>query len=260
MENKYSLDGWDDYYKGERKIHIKPKVGFFSSYDIFLCDAILARYLPQNKGAAADMSICEIGSGDGKLVKKIADNLNYRPFGIEYSPEAVRQAAAIGVESIEADAFDESMLQTYKEKFDVVFSYGFIEHIIPPEKAIQMHLKLLKPGGYLVIQLPRFKKFNWLKARIFRPDLLPLHNLTIMEQEVISDLCKKEGARELFCKNYGTFKLRLPLASKNAKWYVLKAVSSLEYILNPVCRFLFADKGFETRLFSPCIMYIGRKI
>lgn len=260
MKNKYSLDVWNKYYKEEKKIHIKPKGGFFTSYDIFLCDSILAKYLPFNNGDKRDIKVCEIGSGDGKLVKKIANNFNYEPFGIEYSSEVVKQAEEIGVKSIKGDAFDKNLLKEYKEHFDVVYSYGFAEHILPPEKAVEIHLQLLKKGGYFFIQIPRLKGFNYLKVKLFRPDLLPLHNLTIMEDKVLGSLCTREGVEKLFCKNYGTFKLRVPLAKKSIRWYVLKVICSLEYFLNPICRLIFRDKGFETKLFSPCVMFIGRKI
>lgn len=259
MENKYSVDVWNEYHKKERKIHIKPKGGFFISYDIFLCDTILSKYLPSNKENREKIKICEIGCGDGKLLKKIADDFNYQPFGIEYSAEAIKKAEKTGVKVIKGNVFSKDLLNKYKEYFDIVYSYGFIEHIIPPEKAVEAHLQLLKKGGYFFVQIPRLKGFNYLKAKIFRPDLLPLHNLKIMEEEALGLLCKKENVEELFCKNYGTFKLRLPLAQKNIRWYVLKVICGLEYFLNPICRLIFKDKGFETRLFSPCVMFIGRK-
>jgi len=80
-----------------------------------------------------------------------------------------------------------------------------------------------------------------------------------MEDKVLGSVCMQKGVEELFCKNYGTFKLRIPMAKKNIRWYVLKIICSLEYILNPICRLIFKDRGFETKLFSPCIMFIGRK-
>lgn len=260
MKNRYSLEVWNDYYEKERKIHVKPKAGFFASYDIFLCDSILAKYLPFNKGNKEDVKVCEIGSGDGKLVRKIAESFNYEPFGIEYAPEAVEQSKKIGVKSILGDAFDKNLLEKYDEYFDVVYSYGFAEHIFPPEKAVEVHLKLLKKGGYFFVQIPRLKGFNYLKARLFRPDLIPLHNISLMEAEALELACMQKGVKKLLCENYGTFKLRIPLAKKNIRWYVLKAICALEYVLNPLCRMLFRDKGFETKTFSPAIMFIGKKL
>lgn len=260
MKNKYSVDVWNKYYIKEREIHIKPKAGFFSSYDIFLCDSILNRYLPLNKEDREKIKICEIGCGDGKLLKKIADNFNYEPFGIEYSPEAVKKAKKTDVKIIEGNVFSKNLLNKYKEYFDVIYSYGFIEHIIPPEKAVEAHLHLLKKGGYFFIQIPRLKGFNYLKTKIFAPELLPRHNFKIMEQEILGSLCRKENVKELFCKNYGTFKLRIPMAEKNIRWYILKTICGMEYFLNPICRLIFKDKGLERKLFSPCVMFIGRKI
>ncbi len=260
MKNKYSLDFWNKYYKEERKIQIKPKGGFFNSYDIFLCDKILEKYLPFNKGNKEQIKICEIGSGDGKLLKKIADKFNYKPFGIEYALKSTKQAEEIGINVIEKDVFDSAILEKYKEYFDVVYSYGFAEHIMPPEKAVEVHLHLLKKGGYFFIQIPRLKGFNYFKVKLFNPDLILLHNLNLMEGEALESACAQKGVQKLFCSNYGTFKLRIHLTKKGVRWHVLKAICGLEYFLNPLLRLIFKDKGFETRLFSPCVMFIGRKI
>lgn len=257
IQNKQSAELWNKYYKDEK---INPLAGFFGSYDIFLCDSILAKHLSVNKNNKEDVKICELGSGDGKLLKKIADNFNYKPYGIEFAKGPIEQAKERGINIIEDDVFSPEILEKYKEHFDVVYSYGFIEHIIPPEKAVDIHLQILKKGGYFFIQIPRLKGFNYLKFKIFRPDLLPLHNLTIMEEEILRSLCKKGNVKELYCKNYGTFKLRLPMVKKNIGWYILKFICSLEYILNPFFRLVFKDKGFETRLFSPCVIFIGKKI
>ncbi|MFA6973573.1 MAG: class I SAM-dependent methyltransferase [Parcubacteria group bacterium] len=261
IKNKYEQKDWDKYYFDERKAHIKPKSGFFLFYDIYLCDSIIKKYIPKYNGSDIQQpKICEIGSGDGKLVKKMATLLNHKPFGIEYSEEGVKIAQKEGVETILGDAFDKSLLEKYHESFDVVYSYGFVEHIIPPQKAVDIHLSLLKKGGYFFVQIPRLKGFNHLKFKLFRPDLLALHNLKIMEQEELENVCKRDDIEEIFCKNYGTFKMRLPVAQKNIFWYVFKFISKLEYIISPLFRIIFGQSGFETRLFSPSVIFIGRKI
>lgn len=256
VTNKYKRSIWDAYYSGEDKIHIKPKNGFFISYDVYLCDSLVQRYMPRFQNANA--KICEIGSGDGKLLKKFSLMLGCKPYGVEYSKEAAKWAIK-DVKTIITDAFDESFLKKYKNYFDIVFSYGFIEHIMPSQKAAKIHFRLLKPGGYVIIQIPRFKGFNLLKAKLLRPELIPLHNLNIMNEDVLREVCQSPDIKELYCKNYGTFKLRFPMDKKNLRFYLLKTVCYLEYIINPLLRILFGDRGFETNLFSPAVIFIGRK-
>ena len=261
IKNRYKLKDWNNYYDGERKIHINPTNGFFSFYDIFLCDSILGKYLPRYRSDLSQKpKICEIGSGDGKLVKKIAKLLGYNPFGIEYSESGAKVAQQEGVETIIGDAFDKNLLEKYEETFDVVYSYGFVEHIYPPQKAVAIHLSMLKKGGYFFIQIPRLKGFNYLKAKLFRPDLLPLHNLKIMEEEALREICKRDDVEEVFCKKYGTLKFRIPIAQKNIGWYVIKLLSNIELLLSPVFRLVFGRRGIETNWFSPSVIFIGRKI
>lgn len=262
IKNLHKKKYWDGYYAGEKLIKVKTKAGLFSSYDIYLCDTIIQKNIPHNNDLKkGGEKICEIGSGDGKLVKKLADLLNFAPYGIEYSKEGANQAKKLGVKTIVGDAFDEKIQKKYRNYFDLVFSYGFVEHIMPVEKAIRLHMKYVKPGGYFIVQIPRFKKFNYLRVKFFMPELIPAHNLTIMEEEVLGKLCNMKNVEKIYCSNYGTYKLRLPmLDTRNTKYYLLKVLCSFENILNPVCRILFGDAGFETRLFSPAVMFIGKKI
>ena len=80
-----------------------------------------------------------------------------------------------------------------------------------------------------------------------------------MNEDVLEKLCNVPGVKKIFCKNYGTFKLRLPMDKKNFKYYLLKCICSLDYILNPMFRLFLGKKGFETNFFSPSVMFIGQK-
>lgn len=260
-KNLHDKTYWEKYYKEHPPLQVKLKSGFFTSYDIFLCDYLIQKHIPRFKSSTKRKPvICEIGSGDGKLIKKIADMIGYEPFGIEYSKEAAKLAEKNGVKTVIGDAFDKKIIDRYKSKFDTVFSYGFVEHIMPPEKAVRLHLDILKPGGYMIIQIPRFKGFNLLRLKVFRPDLIENHNLQIMNEDVLEKICMSSGKIEkVYCGNYGTFKLRLPMEEKNLKYHILKAICSIDYVLNPAFRILFGNRGFETYLFSPAVMFIGRK-
>jgi len=262
IDNKYQVKDWDYYYHTEKKMHIKSGSGFFIPYDIFLCDAILNKYLPKYNIISGDNmpKVCEIGCGDGKLVKKISHRFGYKPFGIEYSSIAANAARQIGVTVIEGDAFSMDIQNRYREYFDIIYSYGFIEHINPVEKAIDIHLSLLKPGGYFFIQIPRIKGFNYWKFKFFRPDLISLHNLDIMEDTKLAALCNRPNVEKLFCRNYGTFKLRVPMDKKTFKYYLLTCLCFGESLSSPLFRLFFRDHGFETKFFSPSIIFIGKKL
>lgn len=260
VKNLHKLQDWENYYSGNIPLQVKLKTGIFTSYDVFLCDYLINKYLPKYRGQLKTKpKICEIGSGNGKLVKKIADMLGYKPYGIEYSKEAAKISKKNGVDVHVSDAFDKKVLNKFKNHFDAVFSYGFIEHIIPPGKAIDLHLDLIKPGGYFLIQIPRFRGFNFLKLKFFRPDLIKNHNLDIMNEDVLEKLCNRSNVKKIYCGNYGTFKLRLPMDKKNFKYYLLKCICSLDYILNPMFRLFLGNKGFETNFLSPSVMFIGQK-
>lgn len=260
VKNLHKQQDWENYYNDNIPLQVKINAGIFTSYDIFLCDSLINKFLPKYTGSKKTQPIiCEIGSGDGKLLKKMAKIIGYKPYGIEYSREAAKISKKNGVDVFVGNAFDKKVLNKFKNHFDVIFSYGFVEHIIPPEKAIRLHLDLIKPGSYFVVQIPRFKGFNLLRLKFFRPDLLRNHNLDIMNEDVLKKLCKLPNVKKIYCGNYGTFKLRLPMNNKNYKYYLLKAICSLDYILNPLFRLLFKDKGFETNFFSPSVMFIGQK-
>lgn len=260
IKNLHEPEDWEKYYRSHAPLQIKLQSGIFTSYDIFLCDYLIHKYLPKYNGPLKKQPvICEIGSGDGKLIKKIAKMNGYKPYGIEYSKKAQQRSEKIGVDVFFSDVFDKKVLNKFKNHFDAVFSYGFVEHIIPPEKAIKLHFDLVKPGGYVIIQIPRFKAFNYLRLKLFRPDLIKNHNLEIMNEDVLSKLCKDPGIKQIYCKNYGTFKMRVPMEKKDFRYKVLKTICYLDYVLNPTFRLLFGTQGFETYLFSPSVMFIGQK-
>ncbi len=45
------------------------------------------------------------------------------------------------------------------KQFDLVASFGFIEHFPDWDRVLQMHMDFVAPGGYLVISVPNFRGF-----------------------------------------------------------------------------------------------------
>lgn len=73
-------------------------------------------------------------------------------------------------------------------KYDLVFSLGFIEHFEDTKDVIKRHWDLVKPHGKLIIGIPNFLGFNGKYQQIFDPDNLKIHNLNSMNYSVLSKI------------------------------------------------------------------------
>jgi len=78
------------------------------------------------------------------------------------------------------------------ELYDLVASFGLIEHFKDLKEILMAHTKYMKPGATLLIALPNFKGINGLLQKYFDPDNLSIHNLNMMNLRLL-----KKGLEEL---------------------------------------------------------------
>lgn len=112
------------------------------------------------QGKLVGKKILEVGSGSGSdsiyLAKKKA-NVTL----LDFSKNAIRVAQEIAkrhcvkIKTIKTDCKKIPIKDNY---FDLVFSVGLIEHFKQPLPIIKEQLRVLKPNGYLVIDVPQ--KYN----------------------------------------------------------------------------------------------------
>lgn len=122
----------------------------------------------------------EVGCHPGRYLWYFRKYFDYRVAGIEYAPRAcerTRQTLAhrdIPADVIQADLF------TYRiddaDRYDVVASFGVVEHFVDIVPPLQAHVNLLKPGGYLVITTPNHHGVNGPLLRWLQPDVYTVHN------------------------------------------------------------------------------------
>jgi SAM-dependent methyltransferase len=68
--------------------------------------------------------------------------------------------------------------------YDLVVSFGFIEHFDDLESVFARHLDFVGPGGRLVVGVPNFAGLNRMLQRWADPAYLELHNLRAMDPEL----------------------------------------------------------------------------
>jgi cyclopropane fatty-acyl-phospholipid synthase-like methyltransferase len=90
------------------------------------------------------------------------------------------------------------------KKFDVVSSFGFIEHFTDYERVFKKHLQLLKKDGTLILEVPNFNHLQGFMHRVFDQKNYRRHNTRIMNLKVLGDLCEKHRLRILYLNYYKT--------------------------------------------------------
>jgi hypothetical protein len=214
------------------------------------------------------LNIIEIGSAPGERLIKFNKKFELVPFGVEYSEVGFKKNRENFLKHklnpkniILADFFSKEFQDKFSNYFDVVFSWGFIEHFSNVKKVIDYHLKILKKKGMLIIVIPNIQGLNFALGSFFLKEAIAKHNLTIMDKKIFRDLFNKEKLEILYCDYFGVFNIHLFYTNKKGlRAYILKIMKNyIRPILNFLFRILFRDKGFEVKYISPYLIYVGIK-
>ena len=219
---------------------------------------VLNRFLPQQPG----LSFLEVGGAPGQFLAYFSEKFGYIPYALDYSDtgcEKLREnfkLLNIDLNLIQRDFFgDLSDLQ----KFDIVFSSGFIEHFNDLDEVVGRHLQLLKKGGILILGVPNFTGINKIVLSRLAPKLLSMHNLNNMKQENWEKFEKKYNLEIIFREYVGGFEPRnyRRCETKNLKNKIIR------FIFKPI-RIFITDRipflrRFNSPLWSAYLLGIYRK-
>jgi 2-polyprenyl-3-methyl-5-hydroxy-6-metoxy-1,4-benzoquinol methylase len=150
------------------------------------------------------------------------------------------------------DVFDVDL----NKKYDIVCSFGFIEHFNDYERVIQTHSLLVNQEGLLIISVPNFSGiFQFFFRIIFDRENLQRHNLMAMKLKKWHELLDRIGFKYeiLFEGPIGGLELWVDKYPKNKIFsYLLKSVIRLTKKINA--------KGVKnSNLYSPYKLLIVKR-
>lgn len=109
--------------------------------------------------------LLDIGCGDGSFAKSQAGKFK-EIYGVDISDKAVQAARANGVIARELDT-DRRPLPFEDGFFDLVTSLDTIEHVVDPLKLVKECVRVLRPGGRIIIATPNTRYLKHLLALVF---------------------------------------------------------------------------------------------
>ena len=137
------------------------------------------------------------------------------------------------------------------KKYDVVSSFGFIEHFCDTADILLRHLDILRDGGYLVITVPNFKGMQYFYHRLFDWENLRLHNTdNAMSKRFFKSFFEKRGHKIIFLDyyRYSDFWVEKP-----SKLYYYP-ITLIGLLLKMFLRIIYRIKSKWTSSFIICIV------
>lgn len=107
-----------------------------------------------------NVKIIELGAGSGGDILYLT-KLGAKTTALDFSPKSISiinsraKKENVKITSICQDCTKTNISNNY---FDLVYSVGLVEHFTNPLKTLKEQIRILKPGGYLIVDVPQ--KFN----------------------------------------------------------------------------------------------------
>lgn len=138
-----------------------------------------------------DGSVLDVGCGDGRLLALFNKNgQNWDLYGIDFNANAIKLASETGITTY-FGKFEEVELP--QKKFDLIIMNQVLEHATDPRHIIEKVEKILKPGGYLIVETPNINSldFHLFKNKYFGGYHFPRHFYLFTEEnlKILMEAC-----------------------------------------------------------------------
>lgn len=188
-------------------------------------------------------SVLELGAGNGEFAEELAatgaaDSI------VLLEPQALKLEAS-NIEII-TEGFE--ALEQAERRFDTVFAWELIEHILEPDDFLRLVRKVLKPGAPLILSTPNERSVETRKLGTTSSNILFDH-VRLYNPSAMQALMARNGFRIVELSTPGKLDIDRLLQHSNAKPEAYKNDPTLNLILNDE----EAAEDFQTFLQAHCL-------
>lgn len=146
---------------------------------------ITMNFLDKVLGSENKTTFMEIGAGSSGWLPYFARKYGYKVSGLDYS-EVGCKIAIKNFELLNID-YDEMICEDIfkwnsKKKYDIIFSYGVVEHFEHPEKIIRICHEHLNTNGIIITLVPNLAGLMGKWTKRFLPDIYAIHKVIVKDE------------------------------------------------------------------------------
>lgn len=167
----------------------------------------LRKWIELHVPAGNGKTCIEIGCFPGRYLA-VLGTLNYQLHGIDLTPRVVEIGHWLQSQGFSTGNFGHGDFLKYapSQQYDVVCSFGFIEHFTNWEEVFQKHMQMVAPGGLLVIETPNFRGFlQNILHRFLDGENYKRHYIPAMNPQRWKELAEAAGFEVSYCGYFGQF-------------------------------------------------------
>lgn len=225
-------------------------------------DGALIDFLNNHLENVEHKTCLEIGSFPGSFIPAIGRK-GYELNGIDFNKRNAGELpgwlSTLGLKVGEfwsGDFFD--FIKDHKNKYDLVCSFGFIEHFENYKEVIQSHINLVKPSGKLIITTPNFRGWmQYLPHKFFDDENLKKHNLKSMNPVEWRNVLESNGFEVSFHGWFGKYDFWVDPNQERSKLqrFMLKNVNRFIFNFNKIVK----KTGKESKNYSAFCGIVAEK-
>lgn len=214
-----------------------------------------------------DVRLVEVGCARSQALPVLSRRLGVSVAGIDYSPNGCEQTRVMmkreGVngEVHCSDIF--AIPDSLKGKFDVVVSFGLIEHFSNTNEIVSALAGLLKPGGVILTNIPNMRGTTGFVQKILNRGIYDIHMPLTPSQ--VRSAHEAAGLREIeadyfLSSNYGVVNIGDP-NRRSSSWWAKKIVLAILARVSMVVWLIERKLGRlpVSLIFSPYVNCIATK-
>lgn len=123
---------------------------------------LIVKFVEESYQRHGNAKVLEVGCGSAMEAYYIAKNTKAEVFAIDLSSQAIEVARKFGDKiqcQISLKVDNATRMGFKNESFHIVFSQGLMEHFLDPLPLMREQLRVLRKGGYLIVDVPQRYNF-----------------------------------------------------------------------------------------------------